>query len=1041
VIGAALMVPYLYHRLDNEIRIRVEERLASQYPNLKVKIRSAVLVKGEGITVRGLSIVDPAAEGPGAELLTYDECSLTCPTDLQSVLRGELEVTRVAIRRPTLRVTRRADGTWSSAKLLPLPKWGDRPPEVTVENGTIEIFDPTQAPSSMLTLRDVNMTLVPEAASPQTATGAPGAAGSPGPQRRTVRGTFSGDYFRQVVFEGEVDPHRPEFSISGSIEGMELSPEFRGALPRALACDLSILGTLHGQAGLSFRVSYNPEKPQPLEFDVRAGLVRGRIDDPRLPHPLTEIRATVHVTNEGFAVDEFSARSNQATVEMRCRGTGLGPYCPLSLAADIRQLELDHQLLDALPAGLQEEWHKFRPEGQVDAEVRLAYDGRTWSPEVRVACQNVSFAHDKFPYRLDHGKGVLCLKDNLLSASLTGCSENQLVRIDAAWRDPLSGAWGWVEARGEDLPIDAKLLAALPDRTQAFVRDLALRGTLAFQYKLWRDAPAEPFHQRLAIQASRCWLRYEHFPFSLANVRGNLEMLDGNWRLSDLQGNNGTCRVSGGGTLTATPDGPKMLLSLRATNVSLEEELRDALQPAMRQVWGVLRPRGIIDLVADVGYLETTRELDVKVRAEPRSETCSIEPISFPYRLEKLQGILSYAGGCVTIQHFRAEHGPVKVAAENGFCQSLPDGGWRLRLDALTVDSLRLDRELMQALPLRLKKALGELNLSGLIHLRGALDLARGGGLEDPIRSQWDLAVGLQQVGIDSGIRLDNIHGSLVLAGGFDGQNLSSRGELSLDSLSYKDHQFTQVLGPLWIDDQRMLLGSWVGRRDAEAAARGGPAPPPPRPITARFLGGRIDGDAWVALGPRPKYGVQARLVDADLAQSGHEFGAGRQNLRGRLSGNVELGGSGRTTQTLTGRGHLHLQDGDVYELPLMIAVLKLLAVRSPDQKAFSRSDVDFRIEGEHFYFDRIDFTGDVMRLSGNGEMDFQGNTNLKLAVAGRGDLGIPLLHNLFTSASQQAMAIHVGGTVQKPEIRKEAFPGVNQALKQLQDLRPADAR
>jgi len=47
----------------------------------------------------------------------------------------------VTIRRPTLRVTRRADGGWSAAKLLPPPQFGDRPPEVTIENGTIEIFD------------------------------------------------------------------------------------------------------------------------------------------------------------------------------------------------------------------------------------------------------------------------------------------------------------------------------------------------------------------------------------------------------------------------------------------------------------------------------------------------------------------------------------------------------------------------------------------------------------------------------------------------------------------------------------------------------------------------------------------------------------------------------------------------------------------------------------------------------------------------------------------------------------------------------------
>ena len=111
VIGAALLVPYFYHRMDDEIRRRFEELFAKQYPNLKVTIRSAALVKGEGISVRGLSIVDPAAEGPCPELLTYDECFVACPTDLSDLMSGEPRATHVILRRPTLRMTRRSDGT------------------------------------------------------------------------------------------------------------------------------------------------------------------------------------------------------------------------------------------------------------------------------------------------------------------------------------------------------------------------------------------------------------------------------------------------------------------------------------------------------------------------------------------------------------------------------------------------------------------------------------------------------------------------------------------------------------------------------------------------------------------------------------------------------------------------------------------------------------------------------------------------------------------------------------------------------------------
>ena len=62
-----------------------------------------------------------------------------------------------------------------------------------------------------------------------------------------------------------------------------------------------------------------------------------------------------------------------------------------------------------------------------------------------------------------------------------------------------------------------------------------------------------PVHQHLKIQASRCGLRYDRFPYAIANVRGELEMIDGNWWARNLEGYNGASCVSGEGALRARP--------------------------------------------------------------------------------------------------------------------------------------------------------------------------------------------------------------------------------------------------------------------------------------------------------------------------------------------------------------------------------------------------------------------------------------------------------------------------------------------------------
>ena len=106
-IGAAVVAFYFHDRVEEEIRCRVVEQIAKHYRGLKVTARSAALVE-EGIEIRGLSILDPGAEGPRAELAYYDEICLSCSTDLQELMRGELNIKHITIRRPRLRAIHRS---------------------------------------------------------------------------------------------------------------------------------------------------------------------------------------------------------------------------------------------------------------------------------------------------------------------------------------------------------------------------------------------------------------------------------------------------------------------------------------------------------------------------------------------------------------------------------------------------------------------------------------------------------------------------------------------------------------------------------------------------------------------------------------------------------------------------------------------------------------------------------------------------------------------------------------------------------------------
>jgi len=416
-------------------------------------------------------------------------------------------------------------------------------------------------------------------------------------------------------------------------------------------------------------------------------------------------------------------------------------------------------------------------------------------------------------------------------------------------------------------------------------------------------------------------------------------------------------------------------------------------------------------------------------------------PTYFPYRLDKLRGVLTYRDGHVALEQFRSEHGNTRVAS-SGQCDFFPDGSWRLELDQLNVERLRLDREFTAALPGRLRKAVAELNPAGPIQVRGLFAVAQDGRPGDPLSTQWDLAVGFQQASVDFGLKLDNLHGEVRLVGACDGDHFQSRGELALDSAMYKDFQVTRVTGPIWIDDERILFGTWVDRPPAgQPAPARSDKPAASRSLFARLFGGTLVADGWVALGPTPRYALHAELSQGDLARCVQEVSPGAQNLRGTIRATVDLHGSGRTLNLLGGHGRVRLSEADVYEVPVMIALLKMLRAQRPDRAAFSTSDIDFRIEGNHIYIDRIKFAGDAISLVGNGEMNFQSELRLTLhAMVGRGERDLPVLQQVLGGASQQIMLVHVGGTLQNPETSREPFPGVARAIQQLQNDRDLGA-
>ena len=98
----------------------------------------------------------------------------------------------------------------------------------------------------------------------------------------------------------------------------------------------------------------------------------------------------------------------------------------------------------------------------------------------------------------------------------------------------------------------------------------------------------------------------------------------------------------------------------------------------------------------------------------------TVKPLSFPYRLDDVTGRVEFDDGKIALQHIRARHGRVTCTAD-GSAGVAPDGTWQLQFSRLLADRCRPDRDLLAALPFRLRRFLEVTAAKGEVTLQGQL--------------------------------------------------------------------------------------------------------------------------------------------------------------------------------------------------------------------------------------------------------------------------------------------------------------------------------
>ena len=1037
VAGVLAAVAIGSNRIGEQVRIRVEARLAQEFPAFVVQVQGASLVEGEGIIVRGVSLIDPGMPQQWRQILWIDEIRLACNTNLAQLATAAPHITSVRLCRPIVHAVLQTDGEWNVSKLFKKRVAAAIIP-LSVEDATVLVDDTTQR--TRTTMRQIGIDVQPTAGDPA------------GTAWALVRGSITGDLFERASFQGRISPTAGTFELSGGVESLDLSPRLIAMLPAAATVgnhdgQLNWLGGMRGHIDLEWQTNGTLLALEQAMFSVSGRLESGRFEHKSLPFAMGDVSTAFKADRSGLQFESLEAHAGSTLLRGSGRLEGWSRESDFELLVEAERLIVGRHWEGFLPQAFADQWRKLLPAGEVDLRAHVVRRNGLLDPKVSLRCRNVSLTHYRFPYRLDRTVGTVVLNGRALSIHLTGQAGSHPVHVEGTLQTEPKGTIGFVEVRGDNMRIDDSLLAAMPAHSADIVRTLHAAGTFDFVFRHERalDLPAGHANS-LGIQLTQCSLSYAGFPYPLSNVSGTIRMDRGLLSIKDVSGSNDTGIVRCTGSLVPKGvDDGELVLHLVGSGVVLERELCNALPRGMRRIWDGLDPRGNAEFLATIRHQVKNRLTDVELEATPQSDTVSIEPAWFPYRLERLGGRLVWKNGLLRFEGIHGVHARTTVSTE-GTCRFSADGGWHVSFERLSADRFRADHDVIRALPEGLQRAINPLRPRGLLSLAGSLDIYSTAAVRSivekgsaevtpgPPAAAWDIQLDMEQGAMDVGLALEHVHGGIRLQGQSDGRSWLASGELSLDSAMWHGIQVTAVHGPLAMDATGVRFGMTAVAKDDQGR---------PRRLAARLANGTLLVDGSVTSGDSGAFAVAASLDNADLermacdavepvASSPHAHA-----YRGKVFGALEVSGSRSGTHSLVGRGQVRLREADIYELPVVVSLLKMLRIKAPDRNAFGSSLVDFRIEGPHAYLDNIELSGDAISLVGNGEVDFDSNLHMTFrSIMGDSETQLPVMKRVLGGASGQFMLIHVDGTISNPEMNSEVFPTLSAAIQKLQSQR-----
>lgn len=716
----------------------------------------------------------------------------------------------------------------------------------------------------------------------------------------------------------------------------------------------------------------------------------------RFPYTLEHLMGTL-VLPETEAMDvvfdQLRCRHEGVNLVIGGRAVKVGGRWTYNVHLVSDNMRFDEDLRAALSARQQAMWKAFTPGGTARIDYRFGRDENGRSTDLLVAqLDGATATYEHFPYPLENLTGTVRIEGERITLKDVASrydGDNRVITLN-----------GHVEAihsetprfnmsiDANDVPIDATLRAALPERQRRFYEHFDVDAVTDAVIRVFPNEVGRRAVEYIAdVKIRDASMVYRQFPLPLTNVDVDAQLTADRILLKRMTARHKAGRVEVSGDIWPVTDQVPtsgVCLSVRADSLELDEQWLSGLPEEAAKATAQLRPAGTINL-------EGTLNVNAPTYCEPFRITVeclgnSFRPADFPYTVDGVTGRIEITADELRLEDFRLPN----LALVEGVEGILPDDARKvyIALAPAGVVDVRIDKARL----FRTEAKQSQVDLAGEVTLKGCAfgDIGRVSDME----------------GVLSVNMLYAANGGLL------------RGDAVLyaESMSIKGRHFSDVRADIHYEPEEKRFTS----RDFKAA----------------FYGGKILGDADVVQTDSClRYdvtvlfdGVQvdgmvaaARSADVLLTVESQGYASGSLGLRGtfgRISSNV-------------GRLRMGIRQMKLAPRSLIGKVLEAMQLNAPSDYMFSDMSVDAFVQGGRLVLQEVYMSGSSNVLLGRGLIDLeQGGVNLEFRSYGTVVSSNPsFFETLARGLGAAIVRVDVSGTLDEPRIVTTPFPVLSSPL------------